>query len=477
MTDKPSSTSQPSMEDILASIRRIIDDDDKDDKVVTPASTEIVVEKPREQAAFDIDDDAAAIARAEYDAAMGRGSNDMQLSDPADESIFPQRDGALWRRVAGHPLSEGETDPLPFDDTLELTEVLGGETPSVETDDAALELNELLDSPEATGTNNADQVLEDMLADSSSAENHFDATPEDNDASLGIGAVTAGGLGAAGVVEATAGFFNASTMDGHAEPQVDEEDEILDLTRNIEGQDSIEELASTLGDTPRPEDDDLPQMIFEQVNVEPLETSETANQEGLLDRNFETAAVTGLTEDYATSLSSSGIGGDDRERALDERFYESDEFSGMPPEISGTYSSSLDGDGARPRHEGAPTEDEMETVGGLVRDALRSRLPAGTQQPSNSNPLVTGGAEESAARSLATLAQYDAHAPRRIYGGIKITDDEDSPTIEGVVQDTLRPMLREWLNDNLPTLVENMVKQEVDRISARSRQFVRDDND
>jgi len=90
---------------------------------------------------------------------------------------------------------------------------------------------------------------------------------------------------------------------------------------------------------------------------------------------------------------------------------------------------------------------------------------------------VTGGAEESAARSLAALARYDAHAPRRIYGGIKITDDEDSPTIEGMVQDTLRPMLRDWLNDNLPTLVEGMVKQEVDRISARSRRFVRDDGE
>ena len=37
-------------------------------------------------------------------------------------------------------------------------------------------------------------------------------------------------------------------------------------------------------------------------------------------------------------------------------------------------------------------------------------------------------------------------------------------------------MLRDWLNDNLPTLVENMVKQEVDRIRARSRRFVRDDD-
>ena len=147
MTDKPSSTSQPSMDDILASIRRIIDDGD--DKAVAPASTDTVLEKPRETAPFSIDEDAAAIARAEYDAAMGRGEAEMRSPDPVDETIFPQRDGALWRRVAGHPLSEGETDPLPADDTLELTEVLDGGAQRAEADDTALELTELLDSTES----------------------------------------------------------------------------------------------------------------------------------------------------------------------------------------------------------------------------------------------------------------------------------------------------------------------------------------
>ena len=149
----------------------------------------------------------------------------------------------------------------------------------------------------------------------------------------------------------------------------------------------------------------------------------------------------------------------------------------LPPELDTAYTDSFGGEPTRTRDEGAPTEDEMETVGGLVRDALRGRLPAVPDNAAAENALVTGGAEESAARSLAALARYDAHAPRRIYGGIKITDDEGSPTIEGMVQETLRPMLRDWLNDNLPTLVENMVKQEVDRISARSRRFVRDDED
>ncbi|GEM_PF-422693 len=469
MTDKPSSTSQPSMEDILASIRRIIDDDEA--TVAPAAAAQTADEVQQETASFSIDEDAAAIARAEYDAALGRENDHMTVADPKEETIFPQRDGALWRRVAGHPLSEGETDPLAAEDTLELTEVLDSTSLASESDDSALELNELLDSSESVSPDETDQVLDAMLSDPAGSDTPT-SEPHDNEQSLGIGAVTAAGLGTAAALGAgAAGLFNASATGEHTEVPQDEDEEVLDLTRGMDAPGSIEELASSLGDTPTVEEDGLPPVEFERVNVEPFDRS----RENHLDRSFETAAVTGLTDEYSASMTS--IGGDDRERALDERFYESDGFAGMPPEISETYLSDVEGETPRPKNEGAPTEDEMETVGGLVRDALRSRMPPGTQPPSDPDPLISGGAEESAARSLATLAQYDSHAPRRIYGGIKITDDEDSPTIEGVVQDTLRPMLREWLNDNLPTLVENMVKQEVERISARSRQFVRDDND
>jgi len=240
---------------------------------------------------------------------------------------------------------------------------------------------------------------------------------------------------------------------------------------------SIDDLVAPQSSDRAESGDELPPPVFERVDLESQTALDGPNDgESQLDHSFETAAVTGLRDDYGDALSDAPGDGDDRERALDDRFYKADELDDMPPELEHTYSSSFGAEPKRTRDEGAPTEDEMETVGGLVRDALRGRLPA---VPDNAaeNALVTGGAEDSAARSLAALARYDAHAPRRIYGGIKITDDDDSPTIEGMVQDTLRPMLRDWLNDNLPTLVENMVKQEVDRISARSRRFVRDDDE
>lgn len=40
-------------------------------------------------------------------------------------------------------------------------------------------------------------------------------------------------------------------------------------------------------------------------------------------------------------------------------------------------------------------------------------------------------------------------------------------TMEDVVLDALRPMLKEWLDTNLPPLVESMVAKEISRITGR----------
>jgi cell pole-organizing protein PopZ len=38
-------------------------------------------------------------------------------------------------------------------------------------------------------------------------------------------------------------------------------------------------------------------------------------------------------------------------------------------------------------------------------------------------------------------------------------------TIEALMRDMLRPMLKEWLDENLPTVVERMVEKEIARVS------------
>ena len=41
--------------------------------------------------------------------------------------------------------------------------------------------------------------------------------------------------------------------------------------------------------------------------------------------------------------------------------------------------------------------------------------------------------------------------------------------VDKVVEGILRPMLRSWLDDNLPTLVERLVREEIDRVSRGRR--------
>jgi len=42
-------------------------------------------------------------------------------------------------------------------------------------------------------------------------------------------------------------------------------------------------------------------------------------------------------------------------------------------------------------------------------------------------------------------------------------------TIDGVVEDMLRPMLKTWLDNNLPPMVERMVREEIERVSRGRR--------
>ncbi len=73
--------------------------------------------------------------------------------------------------------------------------------------------------------------------------------------------------------------------------------------------------------------------------------------------------------------------------------------------------------------------------------------------------------DDSKAQSLAqsfsvlkTLAEPGA-APQIVRSG--------ETSLEGLTRDLLRPMLKEWLDTNLPILVEGMVAKEIERITKK----------
>jgi uncharacterized protein len=44
---------------------------------------------------------------------------------------------------------------------------------------------------------------------------------------------------------------------------------------------------------------------------------------------------------------------------------------------------------------------------------------------------------------------------------------ENARTLQDLVREMLRPMLKSWLDDNLPTLVERLVLAEIERMTSR----------
>ena len=62
--------------------------------------------------------------------------------------------------------------------------------------------------------------------------------------------------------------------------------------------------------------------------------------------------------------------------------------------------------------------------------------------------------------ALKTSSAFDqlAHTLTSGYEG-------ENNTLEGLVREMLRPMMREWLDANLPGIVEDMVNAEIKRLS------------
>lgn len=85
-------------------------------------------------------------------------------------------------------------------------------------------------------------------------------------------------------------------------------------------------------------------------------------------------------------------------------------------------------------------------------DAEEERLPNVAEETQS---LISQSAGLQVARSFEELALAIDGAERR--------------SLDEIAEDMLRPMLREWLDDNLPTLVERLVREEIERVARGPR--------
>jgi uncharacterized protein len=92
-------------------------------------------------------------------------------------------------------------------------------------------------------------------------------------------------------------------------------------------------------------------------------------------------------------------------------------------------------------HEAAPESEPPPTA---------ARLPS----------LVEPEAAAATATSVGSLVRTLMERSTQVRSG--------GPTIEDIVREEIRPLLKEWLNANLPLLVERLVRAEIERVVGRA---------
>jgi len=102
--------------------------------------------------------------------------------------------------------------------------------------------------------------------------------------------------------------------------------------------------------------------------------------------------------------------------------------------------------------EAPPEDDEPEPTAAHGPARAPSRAPRPRSEP---DVLLSGSARATAANAFQVLSTTVLNSNPR--------------TLEDLVREMLRPMLKAWLDDNLPPLVERLVRAEIERVSRTGR--------
>lgn len=105
-------------------------------------------------------------------------------------------------------------------------------------------------------------------------------------------------------------------------------------------------------------------------------------------------------------------------------------------------------------------EPDISSILDLTAEMITT-LPEGTNI---SNTIMSAGAYRASTDILADLARAILSQRELQVGGSDIT-------LEGMVRQMMKPLLSEWLDQNLPYLIERLVKKEIDRMINRAERL------
>lgn len=103
--------------------------------------------------------------------------------------------------------------------------------------------------------------------------------------------------------------------------------------------------------------------------------------------------------------------------------------------------------------------DLQEHIDPPVQEEVKMQ-PSAPAAPSRDSDILTETARAATISSMAKLAGNMPITRHRDYGNI---------TLEDLVREMLQPMLKDWMSDNLPPMVERMVQKELEKLARQAQ--------
>ncbi len=118
-----------------------------------------------------------------------------------------------------------------------------------------------------------------------------------------------------------------------------------------------------------------------------------------------------------------------------------------------------------------PEPEETAPLEDIVNQKLEEAVPEALQSAFNSAPMPEGPLPN-IERGAPLVSDDTSQKVTSAFGDLTHTIlNSNSRTIENVVEDMLRPMLKAWLDQNLPVMVERLVRAEIERVSRGEQHY------
>lgn len=123
-----------------------------------------------------------------------------------------------------------------------------------------------------------------------------------------------------------------------------------------------------------------------------------------------------------------------------------------------------------------PKEDVLELTEDMADAPIEESEPEIDMEEANEDDIDALFDEEPAVSDVSegiisgAVANATIDSLSKLTGNMPVNRREgyDGVTVEDIVRELLNPMLREWVDGNLPTLVERLVQKELEKLARRA---------